>query len=313
MKIVFMGTPSFAVTSMQKILESEHEIVGVVTVPDKPQGRGKKLLPSPVKLAAQEANLCPILQPEKLKDTAFIEQLKALNADLFVVVAFRILPPEVFQIPPMGTINLHASLLPEYKGAAPINWVLFNGEKKTGVTTFLINEGVDTGKILLQQEVEITEDETAGSLHDKLAVLGAKLLVETLDKLEANEITPLAQPEGNYKKAPKLTKEIQIIDWSLPGQIIKQRIHGLSPVPGAITTFRGKRVKIYRVELISEDVSNDKRASGVIHSVSPDVLIVSTGDLSYISIKEIQFEGKKKMSIEEAIRGYRFEPGEQFG
>lgn len=313
MRIVFMGTPEFAVYSLRRILNSSHEVVGIVTVPDKPRGRGKRVQPSPVKQFALEHNLKPILQPESLKDGGFLEELKKLNADLFVVVAFRILPEEVFSIPSLGTINLHASLLPAYRGAAPINWVIMNGEKETGVTTFIIEKGVDTGKILLQEKVMILDDETAGSLHDRLAKVGAELLVRTLDLLAKKEIVPEEQPFGEFPKAPKITKEILKIDWNKNAQEIKQHVHGLSPYPGAYSLFRGKKVKILRAKVVNDhDMSIENFSPGEVVKVTKNNLFVKCKDNSLLSILELQFEGKRKMTVEEAIRGYRFKEGEKF-
>jgi methionyl-tRNA formyltransferase len=312
MKIVFMGTPQFAVESLRALHKSHHSIVGIVTVPDKKQGRGLKVKPSPVKEFAMQNNITPILQPTDLKDETFIRDLKQLEADVYVVVAFKILPEKVFAIPEKGTINLHASILPYYRGAAPINWVIMNGEQETGVTTFLIEKGVDTGKILLQKRIPVDENETAGSLHDKLAALGASLLVETLDKLEAGKLQPVSQPEGNFPKAPKITKDILVIDWKQPAEKIKLHIHGLSPFPGARTSFRGKTVKILKVKPVENCIPEDHMTPGTIIKVTKDLLTVVCGDLSCLNVLELQFEGKRAMPVDEAIRGYRFRVGEKF-
>lgn len=308
MRIVFMGTPEFAVTSLERLFHSSHQIAGIVTVPDKPQGRGKKVQPSPVKQFCLQKNLGPIFQPENLKDPDFLEALKKISADAFIVVAFRMLPEEVFAMPPRGTINLHASLLPYYRGAAPINWVIIRGEKETGVTTFFIEKGMDTGKILLQKKVPLEPDETAGTLHDKLAEIGADLVVETLNGLEKGVLVPKVQPPGVFPKAPKITKELQRIDWNQPAEEIRRLIHGLSPYPAAFSFFRGMQVKFYRAAIGELSLGNP----GEIVYVDDDQIHVIAGDRRVLIPLELQMEGKRRISIAEAIRGYRFKAGERF-
>ena len=244
MKIVFMGTPDFAVPSL-KILAQHHQVCAVVTVPDKPAGRGQKMRQSDIKKTAIALNI-PVLQPESLKDPDFIEQLKSFNAELFFVVAFRILPAVVFTLPSKGTINLHASLLPSFRGAAPINWALINGEKQTGVTTFFIEEKVDTGKILLQQSLDITPNMTAGELHDALAELGAEVVLNTVNGIDNETLSAVIQ-EGTVTQAPKITKEICEIDWSKSALDIHNFIRGLSPYPAAFTWYKNKNLKNYKV------------------------------------------------------------------
>ena len=235
LRIVFMGTPEFAVSILDAIVKSNHDVVGVVTVADKPAGRGQQLRESAVKIFAIDHDL-PILQPEKLKDEQFLSDLKAFNADIFVVVAFRMLPEVVWAMPPKGTFNLHASLLPKYRGAAPINWAIMNGETETGVTTFFINQIIDTGSILAQEKISITENMTAGELHDQLMNVGAKLTVETLDKIESNSIQAIPQDEELAKilpHAPKIFKADCEIQWNQDATIIHNKIRGLSPYPAA--------------------------------------------------------------------------------
>jgi methionyl-tRNA formyltransferase len=304
-----MGTPQFAIPSLNRLAQSKHQIVGVVTVPDKPQGRGLKLLESPVKRFACEHNL-KVLTPENLKDEGFVQALKESNPDLIVVVAFRILPEEVFTLPPMGTINLHASLLPKYRGAAPINWAIIKGETKTGLTTFYIRKTVDTGDIILQKEIDIFPEETFGELHDKMADLGAEMLEETLDIIERGEVEPSRQDDSLATRAPKITPEHCRIDWSCQAIEIKNLIRGLSPTPGAFALFRGKILKIFKAEAIGDQQFTDEFGE-VVESDMRKIVWVKTKK-GYLSLLEVQPESKKRMSIEEFIRGYRVKPGERF-
>ncbi len=308
MKIVFMGTPEFAVPSLQILLKSEHNVVGVVTVPDKPAGRGRKLRPSAVKQFALEAGL-PILQPEKLKDTDFLDALSSWNADLFVVVAFRILPEAVFLMPPQGTFNLHASLLPKYRGAAPINWALINGEKESGLTTFFLDKSVDTGEILLQRSMPLTENMTAGDLHDRLAEMGASLVLETVAGIADGSLKPQKQI-GDVTLAPKLTKDLERIDWQKSAQSIHNLVRGLSPYPGSSTLFRGKQIKVLGTVLGGSNITSGE--PGDIVAIGKNGPIdVQTGD-GVISIVEVKPEGKKAMSAGDFHRGARLESGERF-
>ncbi len=312
MKIIFFGTADFAVESLKQLHNSGQEILAVVTAPDKPAGRGMKLQASPVKKAALELGL-PVLQPEKLKDPQFIEQLRQLSPDLQVVVAFRFLPKDVWEIPPKGTINLHASYLPNYRGAAPINWVLINGEKYTGVTTFFINEKIDTGNIILRKKVEILPDDTAGTLHDRLMVEGAKLLVQTVELIEQDKVKPIPQEELIYdpqelKTAPKIFKDDCKIDWNKTAMQVYNFIRGLSPYPGAWTNLRDKSkqktfnyVKIYFARPIEKSHS---LKPGTIVSDDKTYMQVAVSD-GFIDIKEIQMPGKKRLNIQEFIKGYR--------
>jgi len=303
MKVVFMGTPKFAAICLEEILNSKHEVTGVVTAPDKPAGRGQKLSQSAVAKLAIENNL-KLFQPEKLKNPDFVEELKSLHADAFVVVAFRMLPKDIWNIPAKGTFNLHASLLPQYRGAAPINWAIINGETETGVTTFLIDEKIDTGNILLKEKVEISAGDNAGILHDKLAETGKKLIVETLNGLENGSIQPKIQesPE-RLKPAPKIFKEDCRLDWDEPIEKIHNKIRGLSPYPAAWCIFKKeneeKSIKIFKGYF--ESAENPLE---LIHQISfsNNQLKVHLKDGNYV-VEELQPEGKKRMSATDFING----------
>jgi len=308
MKILFMGTPEFTLPSLEKLYYSNHKLVGVVTGHDKPVGRGLKLKPTPVKRMAQKWNI-PILTPEKLTDEFFIEQLKQLSADLFVVVAFRILPVPVFTIPRLGTINLHASLLPKYRGAAPINWAIINGEKETGVTTFFIEEKVDTGEWILQQKAPIGKEETAGELHVRLSELGANLLLETVDLIEAGK-APRIRQKGEVTTAPKIKKETCRIDWTQDCVSIFNLIRGLSPFPRAFTIYNGGEFKILRSKIFTLKPV-DNAVPGEIVSVEKDRILVATGK-GILSITEVQPENRRPMTTSDYLRGHRLLKGEKF-
>jgi methionyl-tRNA formyltransferase len=301
-----MGTPQFAVPSLSKLYEAGYNIEAVVTAPDKPAGRGMQLTESAVKKYALEKNL-KILQPEKLKDHSFIEELKLLKADVQVVVAFRMLPEVVWNMPPMGTINLHASLLPQYRGAAPINWAIINGEKQTGVTTFKLKHDIDTGNILLQEKIEITENETAGTLHDKMMNIGAELLLQTINGLANGNIEEIVQSsssifkDGTLHHAPKIFTETCEINWNNNTNSIHNLIRGLSPYPAAFTFLQGKKLKIFSAE---KEIDNKENDPGKIFTDNKTFLKFSTND-GFISLKEIQLEAKKKMNIEDFLRGWR--------
>lgn len=309
MKIIFMGTPDFAIPSLKTLIASHHQIAAVVTVPDKPAGRGNKLRPSPVKLFALEHDI-PVLQPEKFREKEFLRNLRAFAADLFLVVAFRILPEEVFLIPPKGTVNLHASLLPAYRGAAPINWALINGEKETGVTTFFIEKKVDTGEILLQRKIEISPDMTAGELHDELAEIGAKVLLETANGIESGSLHPIKQM-GNVTQAPKITKELCRIDWTKSTQEIHNLVRGLSPLPASFTFFNSLYLKILRTKK-SETISAASRPGEILKVPKNGPIDVQTGN-GVISLLLVQPQGKKVMSAGDFIRGYRIKNGDMLG
>jgi len=299
-----MGTPEFAVASLDALIEAGCNIVGVVTAPDKPAGRGQKVSESAVKQYAVAHNL-KVLQPEKLKNEEFLSELKALNADLQVVVAFRMLPEVVWNMPPKGTINLHASLLPQYRGAAPINWVLINGERESGVTTFFLKHEIDTGDILFTEKVTLTGMETAGELHDRLMYKGAGLLVKTVKAVESGRYTenPQAQLiEGmELKHAPKIFKEDCQIDWHQPAQKIYNLIRGLSPYPTSYTFLQDKLLKIFRAEF---ELTETNEKPGEFLSDGKTFLKTAAMD-GFVSFKEVQMEGKKRMGIEEFLRGVR--------
>jgi methionyl-tRNA formyltransferase len=299
MRIVFMGTPEFAVPSLRKLAESRHDIVGVVTQPDRPKGRGLSLAASAVKLEAQRLHI-PITQPEDLNHPEFLAMLKAWRGDCFVVVGFRILPAEVFEMPKKGTVNLHASLLPKYRGAAPIQWALIHGEKKTGVTTFFIDQKVDTGDLILQDELSIGSEETAGELHDRLAVLGADLVVRTLDLVEQGRAERIPQ-QGIPTRAPKILPEHCEICWNSRAEDIVNLIRGLSPVPGAFTFWEGKRLKIFRAST-AERSTPGPSSPGRVVDATEERLIVDASD-GAVSVRDIQIEGKRRMEIGEFLRG----------
>ena len=305
--IIFMGTPEFAVASLDKLVQSGYNIVGVITAPDKPGGRGMQLQQSAVKKYATEKGLL-VLQPEKLKDPVFIESLRSLKANLQIVVAFRMLPEIVWNMPPMGTINLHGSLLPQYRGAAPINWAIINGEKFTGVTTFKLKHEIDTGDILLSEKIEIGENETAAELHDQMKEVGANLLLKTIRGIEKGSITEVPQPQTSNLKpqtlqhAPKLSTETCIIDWNKNATEVYNLIRGLSPYPAAFTMLDNKILKIYRAEKIIQAPST---APGNFETDGKTYLHFACRD-GYINITELQLEGKKKMAVEDFLRGYRF-------
>ncbi|WP_462252061.1 methionyl-tRNA formyltransferase [Ferruginibacter sp.] len=306
LRIIFMGTPEFAVASLDALVKAGCNIVGVITAPDKPGGRGMQLQQSAVKKYAVENNL-HILQPEKLKNTDFLDQLKLLNADVQIVVAFRMLPEVVWNMPPMGTINLHGSLLPLYRGAAPINWAVINGEKETGVTTFKLQHQIDTGDILLQQSFAITDNDTAGDVHDKMKEIGAELLVKTVKELTGGTLTEMPQSEIVNPKsqiihhAPKIFTETCKIDFTKPVEEVHNLIRGLSPFPGAFTMLNGKVLKIYKA--MPQDGS--KPSEALYKTDGKTFLKFACAD-GYIDVKELQLEGKKKMTVEEFLRGYRF-------
>lgn len=300
MKVMFMGTPGFAVPSLKALLDHHYEVVAVVTAPDKPTGRGLKVTQSEVKKFAAENHL-PILQPINLKSDEFYEELKFYNPDLLVVVAFRMLPERVWSYPRLGTLNVHASLLPDYRGAAPINWVIINGETRTGVTTFLIEKEIDTGKILLQKSIDLLPHWNAGVLHDQLMILGAELLIETLKKIENQSIIPIPQDHSLYKHhAPKLTTENTQIHWQKTDKEIHNLIRGLSPYPTAWTIFNQKKLKIYESELT--DWCSDREV-GTIFAQNKNIYVVC-GNSKLLKINELQLEGKSKTISTDFINGH---------
>ncbi|OAG27752.1 methionyl-tRNA formyltransferase [Thermodesulfatator autotrophicus] len=307
LRIVFMGTPAFAVPILKALLSREDEVIAVVTQPDKPAGRGKKLTPPPVKLVAQEAGV-PVLQPVKIKSPDFLEKLRELSPDVIVVAAYgKILPKEVLEIPRFGCINVHASLLPKFRGAAPINWAIIAGEKETGITIMQMDEGMDTGDILLMEKIPILPQDTAGTLHDRLAQLGAKLINEALDKLKKGELVPQKQPEEGVSYAPILRKEDGLIDFNRPAKELTNLIRGLDPWPTAYAYFRGRLVKFF-----SPEADEQKEGPpGEILGTSEGKLLIGTGK-GLLKVGELQLEGKKRITAEEFWRGYRPKPGEKF-
>jgi len=300
-----MGTPEFAVPSLEILLKNGYRISAVVTAPDKPRGRGQQVSFTPVKECALKHSLA-LLQPESLRNAEFISSLSNLRPDLFIIVAFRILPPEVFSVPVKGAFNLHASLLPKYRGAAPINWAIINGEKESGVTTFFLREKVDTGNIILQARVAIPELMTAGELHDILSDVGAEIVLQTVRLIELGKVQPRQQDDSLSIPAPKIFKDDCRIDWNKSAAAIHNFIRGLSPHPAAWTMHDGTLLKIYKSENSEFRIQNSE--AGRI-SISEGKLYVSAGD-SAISVLELQQEGKKKMSAEEFLRGYRFIDGD---
>ncbi|MEP6466694.1 MAG: methionyl-tRNA formyltransferase [Parafilimonas sp.] len=304
-RIVFMGTPEFAVASLDALIQSGCNIVGVITAPDKPAGRGMQLQQSAVKKYAAEKGL-HILQPEKLKNPLFIEALKALNADMQIVVAFRMLPEIVWNMPPMGTINVHASLLPQYRGAAPINWAIINGEKETGITTFKLQQEIDTGNILMQEKIAIGEDETAGELHDALKILGANVLAKTIQSIVDGSLKEQRQnvidDSGfNLKHAPKISSETGKIDWNKSADDIFNLIRGLSPYPTAFTYLHDKMLKIY---LGKKEICPHHYTNGEILSDGKSYLKFACAN-GFIHCTDIQLQGKKRMLVADFLRGYK--------
>ena len=297
MKIVFFGTPDFAIPSLKILNESKHQIVGVVTAPDKQRGRGRKVSYTPIKKFALENNLY-LLQPEKLNNDEFVDALKKLNADLFVIVAFRILPKRVFTIPPKGSFNLHGSLLPKYRGAAPIQWALINGEKETGVTTFFLKEKVDTGNIIAQEKIVINKDDNLGTLHDKMSEIGAELVLKTVEQIESNSYKLSEQDNSLATPAPKITKEICKINWEKSAEEINNLIRGLSHFPGAFFINKKRQYKIFKSAITKTPILK----AGEINQTKKE-LFIGTNDQT-IQILEIQPEGRKRMTTEEFLRGY---------
>lgn len=296
MNIIFLGSPDFCIPILEQLYESKHKIVAVVTPTDKIRARGHKVLFTPVKEFAIAKNI-PVLQPESLKDPLFIEELKSFNADLFVVVAFRILPKEVYSIPKYGSFNLHGSLLPKYRGAAPIQWSLINGDKETGLTTFMLADKVDTGNMILQERAEILEDDDFGTLHNKLSVLGAGMVLKTIDLIEHGNIELKKQADELATPAPKITKEMCLIDWNKRAEDIKNLIRGLSPVPAAFFDYKGKLIKVFKTKVNTEVKLNPGEII-----VKADKIIAGCG-IDSLEILELQLEGKKRMDSESFLRG----------
>jgi methionyl-tRNA formyltransferase len=298
MRIIFLGTPDFAVASLKAMVEAKHEVVAVVTMPDKPAGRGMKLQQSPVKQYAVSQNI-PVLQPEKLRNPEFIEELRSFKADLQVVIAFRMLPEIVWNMPALGTINLHASLLPDYRGAAPINWAIIRGEAVSGVSTFFLKHEIDTGDILLSASCEIGSDTTAGELHDTLMQLGADVMLQSLALIKQGKTQGTPQASDSQKLAPKIFKSHCQIDWENSGQHILNLIRGMSPYPAAFTTINGKIVKVFKARFEPNTHNNEP---GTLLCDQKSYLKVACQD-GYVHLLDVQMESKKRMDIESFLRG----------
>ncbi|WP_333819253.1 methionyl-tRNA formyltransferase [Ohtaekwangia sp.] len=300
LRIIFMGTPEFAVPSLQILLENNIDVVAVVTAPDKPQGRGQKISYSPVKECALQHNI-PVLQPTNLKAPEFLETLKSYQATLQIVVAFRMLPEVVWSMPPLGTFNLHASLLPQYRGAAPINWAIINGEKETGISTFFLKHEIDTGSIIYQEREPIHEDDTVGTLYERLMNKGSQLVLKTVRGIEAGNYPSIPQPaDVEIKHAPKIFKETCQINWNTPSEAVRNFVRGLNPHPTAWTIIREKNFKIFRVSVA--DKKNTEDTPGTIDTDNKQYLYIKTSN-GWVSVDELQPEGKKRMAIQEFFRG----------
>ena len=310
-RIVYFGTPEFAASQLEAILAAGYEVAAVVTMPDKPAGRGKKIQYSDVKKTALEHGL-PLLQPEKLKDPEFLQELESFHADLFIVVAFRMLPAVVWKMPRLGTFNLHASLLPQYRGAAPINHAIINGETETGLTTFFLNEEIDKGAVIMRESVTIRPDETAGELHDELMLLGNKLVVETIKKIENNDIQTVTQEElasnVTLKDAPKIFKDFCVIQWNRDCQSIYNHIRGLSPYPAAHTQLTSDQGDVLELKVYASAIENRQpsESTGTVLTDNKSFLKIAAND-GYIHLTTIQQAGKKAMKTDDFLRGFRFE------
>jgi methionyl-tRNA formyltransferase len=310
LRIVFMGTPDFAVASLKALVENGYNVVGVITAPDKPAGRGKTLTEPVVKKYAEEQGL-KVMQPEKLKNPGFLNELRALKADLQVVVAFRMLPEAVWTMPSMGTFNLHGSLLPQYRGAAPLNWAIINGETKTGVTTFLLDHEIDTGKIIYKEEIEIGDNDTVGDIHDQLMEIGARLVIKTVDALAEGNVQPVSQDElisgEEIRHAPKIFKEDCKINWGKDATGIRNLIRGLSPFPAAWTTLVNRKMgseiplKIFFAQKV---ISAENEIAGTLETDGKTFLNVACGN-GWLQITDLQLAGKKRMKTEEFLRGFK--------
>ena len=302
-RIVFLGTPEFAATCLQNLIDQNAHVVVVITAPDKPAGRGLHLHKSAVKLVAEAAGI-PVLQPEKLKNPEFLEELKSYQPDLGIVVAFRMLPELVWQMPPMGTFNLHASLLPAFRGAAPINWALMRGEKQTGITTFFLQHEIDTGDLLLQETVDIGENENVGSLYERLMNQGAALVWKTVCGIADGTLTPFPQDESKVSFAPKIFKDTCLLDFNRTAQELHNQIRGLSPVPGAWFLKDGKVMKV--LSSFPEEIPSDNMEPGTLRVLRPGELGIATKD-NWLNLLEIQPEGKRKMTAKEFLAGHTIE------
>lgn len=310
MRVIFMGTPEFAVPSLESLLHSEHEVVGVVTQPDRPKGRGQTVISSPIKQLAQAQGL-PILQPEKMKSPELLDTLAGWRPDVIAVTAFgRILPKSILDLPPSGCVNVHGSLLPRYRGAAPIQWCLINGDKKTGITTMLMDEGMDTGAMLLQQAIPIEPEDTAAELGQRLARVGGDLLIETLKAVADKTVTPQVQDNEKATYAPLLTKEAGMIDWTQSAETLVNRIRGLSPWPGCYSFLNDQRLVLWKAKAVTKGFEIEKsHTPGTILDVDKKELSVLTGE-GVLQITEVQPANKKRMTVEQFLQGRSLEPGD---
>ena len=309
MRIIFMGTPDFSVPTLEALVASEHEVAAVVTQPDKPKGRGKEIHMSPVKECALQHNI-PVYQPVRARDEAFVEEMRALNPDAMVVIAFgQILPKSLLDLPKYGCVNIHASLLPKYRGAAPIQWAVINGDKETGITTMMMDVGLDTGDMLEKTMIPLDPKETGGSLFEKLSQAGGKLILSTLDKLENGTAVRTPQKDEDSTYAKMLTKSLGRIDWSMEAEAIERLIRGLNPWPSAYTSLHGKTLKLWDGDVLKE--TTDARPGEVV-LCDPRRLVVAAGE-GLLSIRQLQLEGKKRMDVETFLRGYSVKEGEILG
>jgi methionyl-tRNA formyltransferase len=309
-KIVFMGTPSFAVPSLEKLVSNGYEVAAVLTQPDKPKGRGNKLSPPPVKEFAEKHGIT-VLQPPKIKASDSVAKLKELKPDLFITVAYgQLLSQEILDIPSLGCINVHGSLLPKYRGAAPIHWAVINGETKTGITTMYTDIGMDTGDMLLKKDIDINENMSVGELHDILSIIGAEVLEETLEELKKGTLKRIPQPSQEASSAPIIKKEVGQINWSKSSRNIHNLVRGTNPWPGAYSFYKGERIRIWKTILNN----NIQAAStpGLIRKVSIEGIVIETGS-GLLTVTEIQFDSSKRMRVEEYIRGHRIDEGEVLG
>ncbi|WP_031516170.1 methionyl-tRNA formyltransferase [Desulfofalx alkaliphila] len=309
MRIVYMGTPDFAVPCLEEIIKKGHRLVAVVTQPDRPRGRGRKLQPPPVKVVAEKNNI-PVLQPEQIKTAEFYQELEQLNPDLIVVVAYgKILPLRILQIPPLGCINVHASLLPKYRGAAPIHWAVINGEKQTGITTMYMDEGMDTGDVILSEAIEIKPDDTVGDVHDRLALLGAKVLGETIDGILRGHAPRFAQDHDQASYAPMLKREHELIHWSRGAEDINNQVRGMNPWPGTYTTMDGEILKVWRTKVLEKESGS---LPGTVVAIEDRCPVVQTGK-GCLALLELQLQGAKRLDAASFLRGRPIAVGSVLG
>ncbi|MDI6755456.1 MAG: methionyl-tRNA formyltransferase [Thermodesulfobacteriota bacterium] len=312
MKLLFLGASEFAVPSLKSLIGSPHEVLAVITQPDRPKGRGRKLVPSAIKSLTLDKNI-PLFQPEKISDSSSLKALRSFQPELIVVVAYgQILPPTVLSIPPRGCVNVHASLLPKYRGAAPINWAILNGETRTGVTTMYMDAGMDTGPLLLSAETLIEMEDTAGTLHDRLSRMGAQLLLETLDGLEKDLIIPRPQDPSLATYAPKINKDTTQINWNTPARQLANFLRAFDPWPGAFTYWDGRLLKLFRPRYVEEPEENPLEAPGTIVRADADELCIATSP-GYLRVRELQMENRPRMSVSEFLRGHPLKTGVRLG